>query len=219
MKKPVALLVCLILGTAGLIGCASNDEAFTAKSYTAQIEQVAEIRIDVRDRQIEVTPSPDHQIHIDYFENGKEFYDISVSDDRLLSMTAASNKEWADYIGGKPAAGSRKISLQLPEALLETLNLSTTNEDISLSTWTAAGDISLSSHGGNIVFEKVNVGSSISLDAKNGDISGSILGSYDDYAISCDIKKSESNLPPSKAGGSKTLTVSSNNGDVSVEFV
>lgn len=98
-------------------------------------------------------------------------------------MTAESDKNWTDYVGRKSSAGYRKISLQLPGTLLTMLKLSTTNEDISLPALTVAGDLSLSSHGGNIVIDKLNVGNSIHIDSKNGDISGTIIGSYDDYAI------------------------------------
>ena len=219
MKRIVALLMCLILGVTCLTGCTKNDEAFTQNSYTAESEEITEVIVDVRDRQIEVTLSSDNQIHIDYFENSKEYYDISVSDNHTLTMTAASDKEWTDYIGGKSAAGSRKISLRVPVALLTALKISTTNEDISLPALTVIDDLSLSSHGGNIVFDQLNVGKSIYLDAKNGNISGTIIGSYDDYAISCNVKKGESNLPSSKENGTKTLTVSNNNGDVDIEFV
>ena len=76
--------------------------------------------------------SEDDQIHISYFENSQETYDITVSDEQVLTMTSASNKDWTDYIGGKPSAENRKILLQIPDALLDTLTLSTTNEDISL---------------------------------------------------------------------------------------
>lgn len=219
MKKMIVLLSCLVLSAVCLTGCTNNDEAFTQKNYTTEAEQITTVCIDVQDRQIEVTPSADNQIYIDYFENNKEYYDISVSDNQVLTMTAVSDKEWTDYIGGKSAPGSRKISLQLPDTLLTALNLSTTNEDISLSPLTIAGDISLSSHGGNIIFNLLNVGNAISMDAKNGGISGSIIGSYDDYAISCDLKKGKSNLPSRKEGGIKTLTVSNNNGNVNIEFV
>lgn len=220
MKTFVTLSICLVLcTTTSLTGCAKQNEAFTPKSYTAEVEQITEICIDVRDRQIEVTPSADNQIRIDYFENSKEYYDISVSDSNVLTITAASDKEWTDYIGGKSAADSRKISLQVPDKLLTTLKLTTTNEDISLPALTVIGDVSLASNGGNIVFDKLNVGNAIHLDAKNGDIEGLIIGSYDDYAISCDSKKGESNLPASKESGTKTLTVSNNNGDIDIEFV
>lgn len=216
MKKFAALLMCFVLGTACFTGCTNNEEAFAPKSYEA--EAVTEVCIDVRDRQIEVMPSVDNQIHIDYFENSKEYYDISVSDNHVLTMTAASDKEWTDYIGGKSATGSHKISLQLPDALLTTLNLSTTNEDISLAPLTVVGSVSLSSQGGNIVFDQLNVENSISIDAKNGDVAGSIVGSAEDYTISCNSKKGESNLSPSKGNGTKTLTASNNNGDIDIVF-
>lgn len=219
MKKVVALLLCLALGAACLTGCANKDDAFTQKSYASEGEEITEIHIDVRDREIEVTLSPDNQVHIDYFESNKEYYDISVSEGHALTMTAESNKEWTDYIGGKPTAGSRKISLQLPNKLLSTLKLSTTNEDISLAALNVFGDISLASQGGNIVFDQLDAENTISLHAKNGDIKGSILGAYDDYAIFCESKKGESNLPASKENGTKTLTVANNNGDITIEFI
>ena len=81
------------------------------------------------------------------------------------------------------------------------------------------GSISLSSNGGNINFESLNVGSGLSLTAKNGNISGTVAGSYDDFAIQTEIKKGDSNLPGDKASGSKALNVSCNNGDVNIEFV
>ena len=57
------------------------------------------------------------------------------------------------------------------------------------------------------------------MENKNGDITGAIVGSYDDYAITCTVKKGESSLPEDKEGGSKTLTVSNNNGDIAIDFV
>ena len=163
--------------------------------------------------------SEDDQIHISYFENSQETYDITVSDEQVLTMTSASNKDWTDYIGGKPSAENRKILLQIPDALLDTLTLSTTNEDISLPALAITKSINISSNGGNITFGYLEVGSAIYLTVKNGDISGTVVGSYDDFAIQTEIKKGESNLPDNKDSGEKTLNVSSNNGDVNIEFV
>ena len=163
--------------------------------------------------------SEDDQIHISYFENSQETYDITVSDEQVLTMTSASNKDWTDYIGGKPSAENRKILLQIPDALLDTLTLSTTNEDISLPALAITKSINISSNGGNITFGNLEVGSAIYLTVKNGDISGTVVGSYDDFAIQTEIKKGDSNLPDNKDGGEKTLNVSSNNGDVNITFV
>ncbi len=217
MKKIISLALCFVLGCFVLAGCSNNSEPFEEKSYIPDT-QIKEINLDVWDREIEVSLSEDGQVHIQYFENSKEYYDISVSDE-ILSMTSANNKEWKDYIGGKASSGNRKISLQIPNELLDTLTLSTTNEDISLSALTVTGNISVSSNGGNITFENLNIGNTLHLSVKNGDISGTIIGSYDDFAIHSKIKNGESSLPNNKDSGEKTLNVSSNNGDVNIEFV
>ncbi len=112
--------------------------------------QIHEINIDVRDREIEVSLSDDDQIHIMYYENSKEYYDISVFDDAVLSMTSESNKEWTDFIGGKPAAENRKIR---------------------------------TSNGGDIAFESLHIGSDLTLDVKNGDISGTLENNFKSACI------------------------------------
>ncbi len=218
MKKIISLALCFVLGSFVLAGCSDSSEPFKEKSYTPDT-QVNEIILDVEDREIEVSLSGDEQVHIEYSENSKEYYDISVSDENVLTMTSVSDKEWTDYIGVKPSAEDRKISLQIPDALLENLTLSTTNEDISLPALAVTGSICISSNGGNITFEKLDVGSALTLNVKNGNISGTVTGSYDDFSIQSEIKKGESNLPDQKDGGKKTLNVSSNNGDVNIEFV
>ena len=217
MNKFVSLVLCLILGSFILSGCSNSSEPFEEKSYTSDT-QIHEINLDVRDREIEVSLSEDEKVHIQYSENSKEYYEISVSDDNVLTMASANDKEWTDYIGGKPSAENRKISLQIPDALLENLTLSTTNEDITLSALAVTGSVSISSTEGNITFGTLDVGNALTLSAKNGDISGTIVGSYDDFSIQSEIKKGESNLPDNKDGGEKTLNVSSNNGDVNIEF-
>lgn len=217
MKKIISLALCLVLGSFVLAGCSNNSEPFEEKSYTPDT-QVSEISLDVQDRAIDVSLSEDDQIHIQYSENSKEYYEISVSDEHVLTMTSASDKEWTDYVGTKTSAEHRVISLQVPDALLEHLTLSTTNEDISLPALTVTGSISLSSNGGDISFEGLAVGDALNLTVKNGDIAGTVMGSYDDFAIQSELKKGESNLPEQKDGGEKTLNVSSNNGDVSIEF-
>lgn len=218
MKKIISLALCLALGGFVLAGCSTSSEPFEEKSYTSDT-QINEINLDVRDREIEVSLSQDEQVHILYFENSKEYYDISVSDEHVLTMTSENDKEWTDYIGGKPSAENRKISLQIPDALLENLTLSTTNEDITLSALAVTGSIDISSNGGNITFESFDVGNALSLTVKNGDIVGTVIGSYDDFAIQSEIKKGESNLPGNKDSGEKTLNVSSNNGDVNIELI
>ncbi|HIT33958.1 MAG TPA: DUF4097 family beta strand repeat protein [Candidatus Faecousia intestinigallinarum] len=216
MKKIMALVLCIVFVVSLMAGCSSSGEAFSQRAYTADGAQIRGIHMDVRDREITVSPSPDDQIHLVYFENSKEYYDISVSADKVLTITSESSKEWTDFIGGKPAAEDRKISLQIPDALIGYLILSTTNEDITLSALRIEDTVSLSANGGNIIFDTLDVGKALALTAKNGNISGTVAGSYDDFSIVTEIKKGESNLPEKKENGEKTLTVSCNNGDVDI---
>ena len=101
---------------------------------------------------------------------------------------------------------------------MQSLTVSTTNEEIVLSELAVTDSVSLSSNGGNIRFAKLTVGREIALTAKNGDISGTVVGSCDDFAIRSAVKKGESNLPEAKDGGEKSLNVSCNNGDISIAF-
>ncbi len=183
------------------------------------MEDVAEICIDVRDRFVQIAPSEDGQIHITYAESDKESYELSLSDDQVLTMTSSNNKEWKDYIGGKTAEVNREILLEIPDAAISNLTISTTNETISISPLTLLGNVSLSSNGGSVCFDSLAVGQSITLSSKNGDITGSIVGGYDDFSIACTVKKGDSNLPSSKQGGTKSLFVEANNGDISIDFL
>lgn len=218
MKKIIALALCFVMSSFTLAGCSGEREPFKKKNFTPDT-QVNGINLDVRDREIEVVLSKDEQVHIQYSENSKEYYEISVSDGNLLTMVNASNKEWTDYIGGKPSAEDRKIVLQVPTALLDTVILSTTNEDVFLPVLAVTGSIDVSTNGGNITFENLDVGNTLTLTVKNGDISGTVAGSYDDFAIQSEIKKGDSNLPNNKESGKKKLNVSGNNGDINIEFL
>ena len=218
MKKIIALALCFVMSSFALAGCSGESEPFKKKNFTPDT-QVNGINLDVRDREIEVVLSKDEQVHIQYSENSKEYYEISVSDGNLLTMVNASNKEWTDYIGGKPSAEDRKIVLQVPTALLDTVILSTTNEDVFLPVLAVTGSIDVSTNGGNITFENLDVGNTLTLTVKNGDISGTVAGSYDDFAMQSEITKGYSNLPNNKESGKKMLNVTSNNGDINIEFL
>ena len=219
MKKIKVLVSCLVLSSFVLAGCSDAGEPFEEKSYTPDAP-IAGISLDVRDREIEVALSEDEQVHIRYSENSKESYEISVSDERVLTMECVSDKKWTDYIGGKkPVENDRKILLQIPDGCLETLTLATTNENIALSDISVAGSVSISANGGNIAFEGLDVGDGATLSVKNGDILGTIAGSADEFAIHSEIKKGENNLPDQKDGGEKTLNLFGNNGEIRIEFL
>ena len=132
-------------------------------------------------------------------------------------MTLDLDQSWTDFVGVQPSAEYRTICVCLPQELTD-VSVSTTNEAISATGTIAAQNVSMSVNGGDLSFRKIAAEKSVTLNAKNGNITGTILGSYDDYAIACNVKKGESSLPENKTGGSKTLSVDCNNGDVEVEI-
>lgn len=217
MKKLTAFL-CAVAGAALAVfaGCA-QEQTFTQKTYDYDGEIVS-VAIDVTDRQVDISASEDGGVHIYYYDSEKEYLDIAVSDDDKLTVSLVLDKEWTDFIGTKPSVEYRKIAVEVPDGAIVSLTASTTNEDIKASSLSLADSITLSSNGGNVVCEGVNAGKSLSLAAKNGNITGTLVGGWDDYSITCTIKKGDSNLPESKEGGSKSLAVDCNNGDVNIQF-
>ena len=64
MTKRISIVLLLAFAALLATGCASHDEdPYVAGSYSAG--QVQEIRMEVRDRWIEVLPSEDDQVHMD----------------------------------------------------------------------------------------------------------------------------------------------------------
>lgn len=215
--KKLIMSVLIILPVI-LAGCSSEPITYEEKSYVTPAAEVDTITIDVRDRKVEVFQSEDEKIHITYHESEKEFYEMDLSDEKELSMVSANQKEWSDYIGRKAAQENRTVQVWIPDASIENLTLKTSNEAIELPPLSLAGAVNIEINNGNLHLDKLNAGATITLETKNGDISGSIVGSYEDFAIVSKVKKGESNLPENKSKGNQTLNVSANNGDINLEF-
>lgn len=219
LKKSLAALALAasLASLCALVGC--SEQTFTERTFASGEQAVQSVVVDVADRAVEVVASEDGQAHVAGFESEQEYYDITL-EGGVLTVKLVQDKEWTDFIGTKPDAQYRALTIALP-AGVASLTVATTNEDVRLEPLAfdlAFDAVSLSSNGGNLVFEGLSAGESISLTAKNGNIEGTIAGGWDDFSIDCTVKKGESSLV-SKEGGAKTLTVDCNNGDVRVQFV
>ena len=152
MTKRISIALLLAFAALLATGCASHDEdPYVAGSYSAG--QVQEIRMEVRDRRIEVLPSEDDQVHMDYFHNETEGYAIDLTGG-VLTVAYAPTKEWSDYIGTQPDAAVRIITLRVPDSL-RALSVSTTNDDLCFGDVSIAGDLTAYANGGNVTFEEV----------------------------------------------------------------
>lgn len=109
--------------------------------------------------------------------------------------------------------------MSIPNNLLNRLQITTTNETIKLNDISVNETLTLNSNGGNLEFDNTLADNQINLTAKNGNITGTIKGTWDDFSISCKYKKGTCNLPENKAGGTKSLNVNCNNGNIKIDFV
>lgn len=217
MKKSATVFAAIIgMGLCMFSGC-SNGSTFTQSNYSSGEAVINNVILDVSDREVEVVVSSDNQIHIDCFESEKEYYNFSETGE-TLKMTLVFDKEWTDFIGTKADKEYRKIKLEIPDAMLTNLTVTTTNERIKVSELKVNESISLASNGGGVEIQKLSAGEKISLTAKNADITGSVVGGWDDYSIKVTIKKGNSNLAD-KDGGEKLLIVDCNNGDINIDLI
>ena len=218
MKRLLSSISCLMLSLVFFTGCQESADVFHAKTYASGSASISSIQIDVRDRKIAVELSPDDQIHIDYAESDQESYDLRVQENHTLVMASRYAKDWKGYIGRKPSLEDRTIHLQIPETTLANLSITTTNESLHLPDLHVADRLSVDINNGDIVFERLSVGNSLTLNAKNGRIDGTVVGGYDDFDITSNAHTGTSNLPARKEGGGKTLAVTTNNGDIQIDF-
>ncbi len=208
MKKFVVMLSFAVCAAMYLSGCTA--EPFTQQRFEA--EGVTSLTLTLSDREVNILPSEDGNLHLSYYESASVVYEI-VQSDGALAMTYAGGASF----GVQPDRAYRTVTVWLPDSIAW-LVVTTSGENVTLSD-VAAGEISVDCDGGDVNVARLIVGSSASFTVKNGGLSGSIAGGWDDFSIVCDVKKGESNLPAEKKGGEKTLDVSVNNGDVSLELI
>ncbi|WP_054025001.1 DUF4097 family beta strand repeat-containing protein [Bacillus sp. FJAT-28004] len=240
-------------------GSQNTTTSYEEKNYAVDADKVSQMSFTASHRTVELVESTDNQIHINYFENDKESYEINVSDNKELTMEAINNKNWKDYIGLDTEKTHRNVKIAVPSDIAggikiktskgdiiisemdiagsidaatsdgkieitnvvvdKILKLENKNDDIIISDVNTKGSVDASISNGNILVTNVAVDDTLKLKSKNGNITGTVKGSYDVFSISSKASKGKNNLPKNKGGGSKTLDVSSNNGDINLEFV
>ncbi len=216
MKKIFAAMSAVLCVVIALLGGCENTDVFEQKEYVCDASEVANIILDLSSREVQVAPSPDGNIRIEYFESERQYYRIDTTAD-TLTMALVLDKDVSDFFGKEPDLRYRTISVLLPQGALASLRIATSGENVSAA-GVAADDISIQNNGGDIVLEQIDVGKTLDLSAKNGNISGSVLGGWDDFSISCTVKKGDCNLAD-KSGGTKRLTIDCNNGDVDIDLI
>lgn len=197
-----------------LTGC-TQDLHFVEmeKSFT---ERIFTLNLDAQNRRVVVNGTEDENLLFRYQDSEREILDFELTE-TTLDVDLVIEREIGDFFGIQADVSYRTIEIYVPQDKPLSLNISTTGEYVSIEE-ISVETLTIFNNNGDITFTDITSTGDISLSTKNADITGNIIGSYDDYAIDVDIKKGDTNLPISKESGSKRLSISDNNGDVFVDI-
>ncbi len=112
-------------------------------------------------------------------------------------------------------ASTGHISIGQLEAT-ETLQCNATTGDVD-GNLLKSREIAISTSTGNISLGDIE-GEQVTLRATTGDIQGTLAGKGGDYTIHSSTDNGDNNLPESLSGGSKTLDVETDAGDINISF-
>lgn len=212
--KGIIIAGIMALGSLPLCGCAHEaDFAAKQRSFGGDI---AAVSIFVKDRKVMVGPSEGDELLFKYQDSDKEALRFELSG-ATLEVELESNKGFGDFFGTLPDVSYRTIEVYVPLRYQVSINISTANEDVLISGLSVDG-LAVSNSNGGITIADLSSDGDIALATKNADITGNIIGSYDEYSIRVDVKKGQTNLPSSKPGGDKKLSAQNNNGDVFLDL-
>lgn len=187
-KKSISSMSLLFMSLS-LSSC-QNEEIFEEKTYVINSGGVENLSINLTDRYLEINESKDQNIYFSYFDSNKEKLELIKNEESdLFEVSLSQNKNWSDFIGVKSSIDYRKVIISIPNNSLYDLSISTTNENIKINQISFLDELNVTTNNGDIELNNVNCEKTIVLDSKNGSISGSIKGSYDEYKINCSIKK------------------------------
>lgn len=99
------------------------------------------------------------------------------------------------------------------------LSAKSTNGRICISESVIEGTTYAKTSNGGIILEKADFKSDASCLTSNGTISGSIMGSEEDFYYKCSTSNGDCNLPNDFGVGAKTLTLKTSNGDIKISFI
>ena len=118
-----------------------------------------------------------------------------------------------DNFSAKATSGSVKLE----KVKCNDLTLKSNSGSIRLNDVKAEGSLEAKNSSGGIHFDALEVGKDISLSATSGSVSGTLIGSEDDYSIISKTSSGSNNLTDSR-NGSKSMDVTTTSGSIKIQF-
>jgi DUF4097 and DUF4098 domain-containing protein YvlB len=209
----------------------SMDAGYIEKTYISPTG-VSGIVIDDSNMPMEITASKDDKVHVDYFENDKEFYEIIQSKSGTLVITKKTTRKWYDYIFNirlqsvklnvaVPADFSGDLSVKnsngpiaVSNIKAKTIDLSTSNGKITADAVTVSAKFTTASSNGNLLLSKVTASEDIACNTSSGRIS---LDQVEGGAIS--LKTSNGGVVLKSVVSNKNILIKSSNGSVDFDSI
>ena len=132
--------------------------------------------------------SPDEQVHIQYGENSKEYYEIALTDGNVLTMTSATNRSGPITSGSAPAARIGKSRCRCPTACWTAWRFPPPTRT---SACAAGGDgqhLPLLQRRRRELWQSVR-GQRPDFEQQKRGHHGTAVGSYDGFAITSNVKR------------------------------
>jgi len=208
----ISLLVGLVVFTIGFalagfdITKIGTETEYQEKNFVST-GTVKDIVIDESNLSVEIVQSMDEQVHVTYYENDKDYYDIGQSADGTLRIIKKNHRKWYDYFFNINFQ-SVKLIVAVPDDFSGDISGESSNAKIHLS-GIHARDIHLDTSNGKIEAENIVISGKFEASTSNASITLSNVTASGD--IFCDTSSGKISLD--KLEG-KNININTSNGSV-----
>lgn len=214
-KKMPTVIIMLGL-VISISACTTNSDSqkkstsFAEKNYAIDAKKIEQISLSAKGRTVEVIESTDKKIHIKYFENDKEFYEVHVTNKNELAMKLVTNKNWKDYVGLNTEKAHRIVQLAVPNGISSGIKIRTSKGNITLSDVKLDGAVEAITSDGMIEITDTKVNKHLKLETKNDDLVLSGVSAKN----SIDATSSNGDIKVKKVAVEDALKLTTKNGDI-----
>jgi hypothetical protein len=216
----IMMVVLLVIGSLFMLSAvvvAKGDfslltgaKAFEEKNYSVASSGISNINLRGANAKLNATKSNDDQIHLTYFENDKEHYDISVSQSGELSIIGRNDYQWYDYLRFN-LNSSESIDIAIPDNSKCNLSLRTSNGNMTVNSLSVDGNISSETSNGSIDTNDINITGSFDAKTTNGAITENNISSKEFSANSSNGKINLTNVT-----SLESITGTTSNGEIGI---
>lgn len=147
------------------ISAVETHEPYTKKTYSTSARFSA-VQVEDKNTEAILSVSPDERIHITYYENEKDVYELQEGE--ILSFKKTENYQWYDYFFNI-SFQKTTLEIQIPKDYSGDLSLRTSNAKIEANNLSVQ-NVNLFSSNGTILLDTVHAKDKIHAETSNNSI-------------------------------------------------